>query len=95
MQGHEVKLDADEAALQARKQEEKEAAAVSVQQVRDDDDEYDTHGDGVVRKSELDVAVNEALTFKSAAKILVNPLTWLPAFMYATTFGFELAGESV
>jgi uncharacterized caspase-like protein len=28
---------------------------------------------------ELDVAVNETLTVKSAMKILVNPLTWLPA----------------
>ncbi|KAL7410258.1 putative high affinity nitrate transporter [Mrakia frigida] len=93
MNGHEIQLDRDEAALQAHKAQEKEAGNVSVQAVRDDD-EYDAHGDAVVRKSELDVAVNEALTLKSALQIFLNPLTWLPAFMYATTFGFELAVDS-
>jgi NNP family nitrate/nitrite transporter-like MFS transporter len=43
---------------------------------------------------ELDVAVNEALTWKSALKIFVNPLTWLPALAYMTSFGFELAVDS-
>jgi len=47
--GHEVQLDADEAALEARKASEKETGAVSVQAVRDDD-EYDVHGDAVVRE---------------------------------------------
>jgi MFS transporter, NNP family, nitrate/nitrite transporter len=41
--------------------------------------------------SELDVAVNEKLTTKAAIAILTNPLTWLPAIAYLTTFGFELA----
>ncbi|KAG8771705.1 hypothetical protein FRB91_000940 [Serendipita sp. 411] len=41
--------------------------------------------------SELDIAVNEKLTMKTAIAILSNPLTWLPAIAYLTTFGFELA----
>ncbi|PVF95348.1 nitrate transporter [Serendipita vermifera] len=41
--------------------------------------------------SELDVAVNEKLTTKTAIAILTNPLTWLPSIAYLTTFGFELA----
>jgi len=45
-------------------------------------------------KSTVDVAINEPLTFKTAAKILMNPLTWLPALAYLTTFGVELAIDS-
>ncbi|KAG2006712.1 nitrate transporter [Coprinopsis cinerea AmutBmut pab1-1] len=44
-----------------------------------------------VIQSTVDVAVNQNLTFASAMKILTNPLTWLPALAYLTTFGFELA----
>ena len=44
--------------------------------------------------SELDVAINERLTWKTAAKILSNPLTWLPGLAYVTTFGFELAVDA-
>ena len=42
-------------------------------------------------ESVVDVAVNEALTWKTAWVIIKNPLTWLPALAYITTFGFELA----
>ncbi|TEB28698.1 nitrate transporter [Coprinellus micaceus] len=42
-------------------------------------------------ESVVDVAVNEALTWKTAWVITKNPLTWLPALAYITTFGFELA----
>lgn len=42
-------------------------------------------------QSVVDVAVNEALTWKTALEIVLNPLTWLPALAYVTTFGFELA----
>jgi len=42
-------------------------------------------------QSPVDVAVNESLTWKTALKICVNPLTWLPALAYLTTFGLELA----
>jgi NNP family nitrate/nitrite transporter-like MFS transporter len=41
--------------------------------------------------SSLDTAVNEPLTLRSAGLILSNPLTWLPALMYFSTFGYELA----
>lgn len=42
-------------------------------------------------ESVVDVAVNEALTWKTAWVIIKNPLTWLPTLAYITTFGFELA----
>ncbi|KAB5593145.1 Nitrate transporter [Ceratobasidium theobromae] len=45
-------------------------------------------------ESELDVAVNEAVTFKTALAVVSNPLTWLPAIAYVTTFGFELAVDA-
>ncbi|CAA7263901.1 unnamed protein product [Cyclocybe aegerita] len=45
-------------------------------------------------RSTVDVAVNEHLTLASTAKILLNPLTWLPAFAYLTTFGIELVIDS-
>ncbi|CUA70757.1 Nitrate transporter [Rhizoctonia solani] len=45
-------------------------------------------------QSELDVAVNETLNFKSAVAIVSSPLTWLPAIAYVTTFGFELAVDA-
>ncbi|KAG6847502.1 hypothetical protein H0H93_007691 [Arthromyces matolae] len=44
-----------------------------------------------VLSSSVDVAINEPLTLKSASKIVLNPLTWLPALAYFTTFGLELA----
>lgn len=45
-------------------------------------------------KSTVDVAINEPLTLKTTVKILTNPLTWLPALAYLTTFGVELAIDS-
>ncbi|KAG8720341.1 hypothetical protein FRC09_009736 [Ceratobasidium sp. 395] len=45
-------------------------------------------------QSELDVAVNEPVTFKTFLTIISSPLTWLPALAYLTTFGFELAVDS-
>ena len=42
----------------------------------------------------MDVAINEPLTLKTTVKILTNPLTWLPALAYLTTFGVELAIDS-
>ncbi|KAF8329332.1 nitrate/nitrite porter [Cantharellus anzutake] len=44
--------------------------------------------------SEVDVAINQNLTSKMALEIAINPLTWLPALAYLTTFGFELALDS-
>lgn len=44
--------------------------------------------------SEVDVAVNKPLTLALAFAVVKNPLTWLPALAYLTTFGFELAIES-
>ncbi|KAF8967745.1 nitrate/nitrite porter [Flammula alnicola] len=42
-------------------------------------------------QSVVDVAVNEPLTAETSFKIIINPLTWLPALAYLTTFGLELA----
>jgi NNP family nitrate/nitrite transporter-like MFS transporter len=47
-----------------------------------------------VYQSEVDVAVNERLTLNTALAILTNPLTWLPALSYITSFGFELAVDA-
>jgi len=44
--------------------------------------------------SELDTAVNEPLTWGLALKVASVPLTWLPAFAYLTTFGYELAVDA-
>jgi NNP family nitrate/nitrite transporter-like MFS transporter len=44
--------------------------------------------------SEVDVAVNERLTWKTCVAILTNSLTWLPALSYITSFGFELAVDA-
>ena len=40
---------------------------------------------------EVDLAVNEPLTFKTALIVLAAPQTWLAALSYFTTFGLELA----
>lgn len=45
-------------------------------------------------QSELDVAINEPLTWNTAVEIVSSPLTWLPAIAYVTTFGFELAVDA-
>jgi len=41
--------------------------------------------------SELDTAVSDPLTWQIALKVMSTPLTWLPAFAYLTTLGYELA----
>jgi NNP family nitrate/nitrite transporter-like MFS transporter len=86
-QGHEVVLDGDEKLSSASTVDEKDPEAkVIVQAVTDDDAD--------LVKSTVDVAINERLTLKSTIKILTNPLTWLPAMAYLTTFGVELAIDS-
>ncbi|TCD62455.1 hypothetical protein EIP91_006882 [Steccherinum ochraceum] len=41
--------------------------------------------------SQLDVAINEKLTWAATWDILRSPLTWLPSLAYMMTFGYELA----
>ncbi|KIJ15905.1 hypothetical protein PAXINDRAFT_76416 [Paxillus involutus ATCC 200175] len=41
--------------------------------------------------SKLDVAVSRPLNGRVAYDVVFNPLTWLPALAYLTTFGYELA----
>jgi len=50
--------------------------------------------DKVVVQSNVDIAVNESITFKTAMKILTSPITWLPALGYITTFGLELVVDA-
>ena len=45
-------------------------------------------------QSTVDIAVNESLTIETTLKILANPLTWLPALAYLTTFGLELVVDA-
>ncbi|KDR71725.1 hypothetical protein GALMADRAFT_143523 [Galerina marginata CBS 339.88] len=63
-----------------------EDAFVSIEQVKEDD--------AAQFQSAVDLAINETLTLKNALKILANPVTWLPALAYFTTFGVELAIDS-
>ncbi|KAJ9111429.1 hypothetical protein QFC19_001198 [Naganishia cerealis] len=99
MAGHEVQLDRSEQRTFMNKKQE---PSTTVQEVEDDnedvllsDDRQVGVKDSTVIRSELDVAVNEPLTMKSMRKILANPLTWLPSLAYMTTFGFELAVDSI
>jgi NNP family nitrate/nitrite transporter-like MFS transporter len=85
MNGHQAVMDASEVAAAASKKDDKEAATTTVVPVI-------SSSENIVP---VDVAVNEPLTVKSAITILTNPLTWLPALAYMTTFGFELAVDSV
>ena len=44
--------------------------------------------------SAVDMAVNKSLDLREALVLARNPLTWLPALSYLTTFGFELAVDT-
>lgn len=99
MAGHEVKLDRSEQRTMMSKKQE---PSTTVQEVQaDDEDEHRTEGrpiginDSTLVRSDVDVAVNEPLTMKSLGRIIANPLTWLPSLAYMTTFGFELAVDSI
>ena len=84
-QGHELYLDSNEK-TELKMDEKGLEAGITIQEVAVVDPELER-----IVQSPVDVAVNESLTLKSALEILVNPLTWLPAFAYLTTFGLELA----
>lgn len=87
-QGHFAALDADERKIVESKMREKSQASARVQAAEDDD------RDELAAEVPLDLAVAEPLTMKSALSILSKSYTWLPALMYATTFGFELAVDA-
>ena len=92
-QGHQIPLDHSDKKTTSSSEsskDEKDAegnAAVSVRPVIAEEDLE-------LVKSTVDVAINEPLTLKTTVKILTNPLTWLPALAYLTTFGVELAIDS-
>jgi len=91
--GHQLVTDStEETVLHAKAQDtEKEAITeVTVREV-DREDQAIKPEEEKLYQSEVDVAVNERLTWKTAAAILTNPLTWLPALSYVASFGFELA----
>lgn len=83
-QGHKTHLDRDEEVALGKDEKHLGDEVVDVRVA--DDAEHDA-----TPKSSVDVAVNESLTLESAIRILTNPLTWLPALAYLTTFGLELA----
>ena len=86
-QGHLVHVDSDEHLNESKNYDDKKdlEGGVDVRPV----EAHEVDGGNV--KSTVDIAVNESLTVKTAAKLLVSPLTWLPALAYMTTFGLELA----
>lgn len=88
-QGHHVHADPDEHLDESKNYDSKKLeegdGGVHVHPVEADEENTENV------KSTVDVAVNESLTLKTAAKILASPLTWLPALAYMTTFGLELA----
>ena len=87
-EGHELQSDANEKEKDAWKISDKHSDGVQVTTQRADDGDF---GLDHSVQSPVDVAVNKALTPKAALEICINPLTWLPAFAYLTTFGLELA----
>ncbi|KAF9480636.1 putative high affinity nitrate transporter [Pholiota conissans] len=84
-QGHES-LDFHMEQSLGKEGKDTEKAVVCIEQVNVEDVAH--------IQSTVDLAVNETLTWKSALGILINPLTWLPALAYFTTFGVELAIDS-
>lgn len=84
--GHHVHTDHDEIQIMDAKKTEKGLEDGVEVHILDVDEDLRRN-----IRSTVDIAVNESLTFKTAAEILGNPLTWLPALAYLTTFGLELA----
>jgi MFS transporter, NNP family, nitrate/nitrite transporter len=86
--GHHVHIDRDENIFSLDAKMSRKGLEEGNVEVRSIDDDEEMGGD---LQSPVDIAVNESLTFRTALKILANPLTWLPALAYLTTFGLELA----
>ncbi|PPQ70963.1 hypothetical protein CVT25_012098 [Psilocybe cyanescens] len=86
--GHEIHYSDDEKVMQKNKFGDNEKTITSLEQVTEQDEDVNAI------RSAVDFAVNETLTIKSTFQLLVNPLTWLPALAYLTTFGIELAIDS-
>jgi len=96
--GHQLVVDRDEENILKTKtvdiEEKKGMTEVVIEEVVLDKEKAQaaiTVRDEKLYQSEVDVAVNERMTLKSAKDILLNPLTWLPGLSYITSFGFELA----
>ncbi|GAA96346.1 uncharacterized protein L969DRAFT_88790 [Mixia osmundae IAM 14324] len=90
--GHQPQLDHSERAVIENKMTTDKEAQPGVQ-VRPADAEEEAEMEANV-KSEVDIAVNEKLTMKSFVTIISDPLTWLPAVSYLTSFGAELFVDS-
>lgn len=87
MNGHEVKLDSRERERMMEKKREGQETTQVVQEV-DVDAEAEVGEarkpvsgvqDSTVLRADVDIAVSEAPSFAIFAKVLMNPLTWLPA----------------
>jgi NNP family nitrate/nitrite transporter-like MFS transporter len=68
--------------------EKKSTATSRVQAVEEDEQ------DELAAEVPLDLAVAEPLTMKSFFSMISKTYTWLPALMYSSTFGFELAVDA-
>ncbi|ORY83555.1 putative high affinity nitrate transporter [Leucosporidium creatinivorum] len=86
-QGHLVELDHDQQRVAQQKMSDKEQGKTEVQEVQDEDEH-------VANLHDIDVAVAEKPSWANTLKIARTPYTWLPALMYCTTFGFELAVDA-
>jgi len=82
--GHLTELSNKETDKEAAKHTKEE---VRVYQVNDEGQELEPGN----LESMANYAVNEPLTMKTGVKIILSPVTWLPAMAYLTTFGLELA----
>lgn len=77
MEGHDVVLDRSEQHVMMEKKTQQ--TETNVQEVTEGDEAMPVPGESTVVRSEIDVAVNESLTWKRTGQILASPLTWLPA----------------
>lgn len=85
-QGRQIHYSDDEKVMEKKESGDNEKTVVSLERVTDPDED--------VVQSTVDIAVNETLTMNTTFRLLANPLTWLPALAYLTTFGIELAIDS-
>ena len=85
--GHRVHIDPDETKLSMDAKLNGKGLEEGNVEVHPVDPDEEMEGN---IQSTVDIAINEALTYETAFRILASPLTWLPALAYLTTFGLEL-----
>jgi MFS transporter, NNP family, nitrate/nitrite transporter len=81
--GHQVHLDSDAQQAIAQRDPEKRVSEKAARALAEPSRPQDV--------KEIDVAVNEALTWPVLWAVLTDMRTWMLSLGYATTFGYELA----